>query len=98
MKPEKEPSRPLRLPDAAPFCFGAGIRARGSMALCVQRNEVTEAICMIAHAARVRHGLYAYCATPLPNDQFSFAVSSRLMRTSCGRSPGSAESFSTTRR
>ena len=27
----------------------------------------------------------AYCASPLPNDQFSFFTSTRLMNTSCGR-------------
>jgi len=33
---------------------------------------------------------HAYCATPLPNDQFSLAASTRLMNTSSGRRPGAA--------
>ena len=36
--------------------------------------------------SRMRGGAYgAYCASPLPNDQFSFFTSIRLMNTSCGR-------------
>lgn len=39
-----------------------------------------------------------YCASPLPNDQFSLATSNRLMKTSCGRNPGLLPSRSTMRR
>ena len=35
----------------------------------------------------------AYCATPLPNDQFSFAISTRLTKTSSGRTPGRSARF-----
>jgi hypothetical protein len=38
----------------------------------------------------------AYCATPLPNDQFSGRTSTRLMKTSSGRTPGSTARLSTT--
>jgi len=34
----------------------------------------------------------AYCAMPLPNDQFSFFTSTSVIRTSCGRTFSSAES------
>ena len=40
---------------------------------------------------------YAYCASPLPNDQFSLATSKRLRKMSCGRSPGFLRSRSTMR-
>ena len=36
----------------------------------------------------------AYCATPLPNDQFSLVTSRRLMNTSLGRMPGLSASRS----
>src|SRR5262249_3323064 len=39
-----------------------------------------------------------YWATPLPNDQFSGATSTRLMNTSCGRRPGRSASRATRRR
>ena len=32
-------------------------------------------------------GYTAYCAMPRPNDQFSFKTSTRLMKTSSGRTP-----------
>src|SRR5450830_151653 len=39
----------------------------------------------------------AYCAKPWPNDQFSLSTSTRLMKTSSGRMPGSCWSRSTMR-
>src|SRR3546814_7173990 len=42
--------------------------------------------------------LGAYCARPWPMDQFSGSVSTRLMKTSSGRIPGLAASFSVMRR
>src|ERR1700733_9571674 len=39
----------------------------------------------IAYVDRSSYG--AYCASPLPNDQFSFFTSTRLMTTSSRRSP-----------
>ena len=39
----------------------------------------------------------AYCASPLPKDQFSLATSTRLTNTSSRRTPGAAASLSATR-
>jgi hypothetical protein len=45
------------------------------------------------------HGFFrsytAYCAMPSPKDQFSFRTSTRLMKTSCERTPGALASPST---
>src|ERR1700754_3743892 len=52
------------------------------------------------HGHRVRSFMqnrHAYWATPLPNDQFSFATSTRLTKTSSLRSPGSSDSNSAMR-
>ena len=46
--------------------------------------------------SRARHS-ETYCATPLPNDQFSLPTSIRLIITSCGRMPGFLPSNSTIR-
>jgi hypothetical protein len=46
------------------------------------------------HSSR---GKTRYCATPFPNDQSSRLSSTKLMTTSCGRSPGFSRSSATTR-
>jgi hypothetical protein len=55
----------------------------------------------IASIANGRDGFgprryWAYCATPLPKDQFSFFTSTRLMSTSSMRTPKSLCRFSAT--
>src|SRR6185503_7873817 len=60
------------------------------------RVEHVAAFAAAAHAVCASAG--AYEATPLPNDQFSFATSTRLIQASCGRSPTAAPRFPAMRR
>ncbi len=42
---------------------------------------------VVNHEFEVKVRYSAYCASPLPNDQFSFFTSTRLMKASSRRSP-----------
>lgn len=59
----------------------------------LERRRLT--VCCDIPIAKFAHVLVAYWATPSPNDQFSFWTSTILIKTSCGRMPGSFANLST---